>query len=362
MTQASLPIRVLHQILTGATFGDAITMHALDIQRWLHATGIRSQIYALHLHESMAEQVRPLATYHPGRDEPFVIYHHSIGSEVPDFLLARPPRLLLIYHNVTPPKFFAHINPGWAQLAQQGQAQLSQLREKTTLALADSSFNEADLRAAGYTITGTLPIALPQMQYDQPLNEDLAQELGGKRPLLLFVGRLSPNKKQEDLVKLLAAYRRIQPRAHLALVGDPWVIGYDRFVQEMTAYLDLADSVIVPGKISQRDLITYYRCADLYVSMSEHEGFGKPLIESMYLGLPILAYAAPGVAATLAHTGVRVHEKDFVRLAELTDILVTDQPLRQRLIIQQQAHVQQFLETAVKQQFFTYLQTLGGIK
>ncbi|MCA9936312.1 MAG: glycosyltransferase family 4 protein, partial [Anaerolineales bacterium] len=358
MTQASPPFRVLHQVLTGATFGDAITMHALDIQRWLHAAGIRSQIYALHLHESMAEWVRPLATYRPGRDEPFVIYHHSIGSAVPDFLLAHSPQLLLIYHNITPPDYFKHINPGWVQLAQQGLTQLGQLRNKTVLALAVSSFNETDLLAAGYRHTGILPIVLPQAQYDEPLNKELAQELDGKRPLLLFVGRFSPNKKQEDLVKLLAAYRRIQPQAHLALVGDPWVIGYDHFVQEVAAYLGVADSIMIPGKISQRDLVTYYRYADLYVSMSEHEGFGKPLIESMYLGLPVLAYAAPGVAATLGHSGVRVHEKDFARLAELTDILVSDQALRQRLIVQQQEHVQQFLETAVQQQFLAYLQTL----
>ncbi|MCA9958742.1 MAG: glycosyltransferase [Chloroflexota bacterium] len=348
----------LHQVLTGATAGDAITMHALDIQRWLHELGIRSHIYALHIHDSMAHAVRPFATYRPGRDEPFAIYHHSIGSDVPDALCARPQQLMLIYHNITPPEFFAHINPAWVHMARQGQAQLADLRPKTALALAVSPFNEADLLAAGYGRTGILPIVLPQAQYDEAVNATLAQELQGKRPLLLFVGRFSPNKKQEDLVKLLAAYRRLQPNAHLALVGDPWIIGYDRFVQEMAAALGLADALLIPGKVSQQDLITYYRSADLYVSMSEHEGFGKPLIESMYLGIPILAYAAPGVSGTLGNTGARVYEKDFARLAELADILVTNQPLRQRMIAQQQVHVQQFLETAVKQQFITHLHTL----
>ncbi len=353
----NLPV-AMHQVLTGATAGDAITLHALDIQRWLQELGVRSDLYALHLHQSMETQVRPLTSYRPRRDEPFVIYHHSIGSDVPDYLLARSSRLLLIYHNVTPPEFFARVNPGWAQLAQQGQAQLGQLRPKTALALADSAFNEADLLAAGYTNTGVLPIALPEGQYAVQENETVAQELAGKRPLLLFVGRFSPNKRQEDVVKLLAAYRRIQPNAHLALVGDPWIIGYDRFVRDMAANLGVEAALLMPGKVSQQDLVTYYRAADLYVSMSEHEGFGKPLIESMYLNLPILAYAAPGVVDTLGKTGVRVHEKEFARLAELTDILLTDQPLRQRLIAGQREHVQQFLETAVQRQFTDYLHTL----
>ncbi len=353
----SLPA-AMHQVLTGATAGDAITMHALDIQRWLNQLGVRSDIYALHLHESMQAQIRPLTSYRPRRDEPCVIYHHSIGSDVPDYLLARPPRLLLIYHNVTPPEFFANVHPGWAQLAQQGRAQLGELRAKTALALADSAFNEADLRAAGYANTAVLPIALPQAQYAGLLNETLAQELARKRPLLLFVGRFSPNKRQEDLVKLLTAYRRIQPNAHLALVGDPWIIGYDRFVRDMAAHLDMETALLMPGKVSQQDLVTYYRSAALYVSMSEHEGFGKPLIESMYLGLPILAYAVPGVTDTLGKTGVRVCAKDLARLAELADILVTDQALRQRLIARQREHVQQFLETAVQRQFAAYLHTL----
>ncbi|MBK6325369.1 MAG: hypothetical protein IPF56_05405 [Chloroflexi bacterium] len=114
----------LHQFLTGATTGDAITDQALLLRGWLRGLGFESHLYAQHIHASMAEEVRPLTTYRPARDGRRVIYHHSIGSDVADFLRQNQLEIVLINHNVTPPEFFERINPAWVQLAQLGQAQL----------------------------------------------------------------------------------------------------------------------------------------------------------------------------------------------------------------------------------------------
>lgn len=350
-----MPDRTLHQFLTGATAGDAITDHALLLRGWLRRLGFESHLFAQHIHASMAAEVRPLAAYRPARDGRLAIYHHSIGSDVADFLRQNRITLILIHHNVTPPEFFARINPAWVQLAQLGQAQLRALQPQTMLALADSAYNELELHEAGYVHTAVLPITLDEAQLNLPDNDELAAEWQGKRPLLLFVGRLAPNKKQEDLVKLLYYYRRIQPQAHLALLGDRWDLKYDLWVEELAADLGLGQAVTLTGKVSQQDMVTTYRAADLYVSMSEHEGFGKPFIESMYLGLPILAYASTSVPYTLGQAGVQFRQKDYARLAELVDILVTNQPLRQRLVAGQRERVQDFRETAV---FQTFLQAL----
>jgi glycosyltransferase involved in cell wall biosynthesis len=122
--------------------------------------------------------------------------------------------------------------------------------------------------------------------------------------------------------------------------------------------LGLAEAVTLTGHISQQDMITCYRLADLYVSMSEHEGFGKPLIESMYLGLPVLAYAATAVPGTMGEAGVLFHEKNYEALAELVDILVQDTALRQQIIARQRAEVQRFLEPQVKQIFVEMIESL----
>ena len=350
--------KTLHQFLTGATKGDAITQHALTLRKWLREMGAKSEIFGEHVHKSVEDEIRPYFTYRSTRHEKHIIYHHSLGSNVADWLLEQVPRLILIHHNVTPPEFFAQVNPAWAQVMAQGQRQLKTLQPKTDLALADSGFNELELQAAGYRQTAVLPIAIAKGQYDLPLNEPLAAKLCQMGPKLLFIGRFSPNKRQEDLVKLLYFLRRIQPKAHLLLVGDPWAVKYDKWVEWLAADLGLSESVTLTGKVSQQDMVTYYRTADLYISMSEHEGFGQPLIESMYLGLPILAYASTSIPYTLDKAGVQFYDKDYDRLAELVDILLTDQPLRQRLIAQQYQRVQTFLEPQVRRQFTHHLITL----
>lgn len=351
--------RRLHQFLTGATSGDAITTQALIFRRWLRDEGYDSHIYAQHVHESMLDEVQPLSAYRRGgRSEAVAIYHHSIGSDVAGFLQAHGPSLILVHHNVTPAHFFTHVDPAWAQRARLGAEQLRQLRPAVALALADSAYNELELHEAGYEETRVVPIVLEAAQYDLPDDPAMLAALQAGGPNLLFVGRLAPNKRQEDLVKLLYCLRRLRPTARLLLVGDRWDMGYDGWVERLAAELDLSDAVTLTGKVSQQAMVTAYRHADLYVSMSEHEGFGKPLVESMLLDLPVLAYAAASVPYTLGASGVKFYHKDFERLAELVAILLEDGDLRARLIAGQRQKAQQFLESNVRARFLAALELL----
>ena len=349
----------LHQFLTGATVGDAITGQAFLMRGWLRDLGFESQIFALHVHETVADEVRPLSAYRKASQEEWAIYRHSIGSAVPDFLLEQRLTLFLIYHNITPPDYFARVDPMRAGLARQGLDQLAALRERTGFAVADSAYNAQDLKAAGYKDPSVLPITLSQAIYDQPLDETAASSMRQSGPNLLFVGRLAPNKKQEDLVRLLAYVRRIHPLARLYLVGSRWEVGYDRAVEQMAAAAGIFNGVILTGRVSDQELVAYYRSADLYVSMSEHEGFGVPLIESMYCGLPVLAYGVTAVPDTLGRSGVMFTEKRYAELAELVDILLMDEDLRQRIIARQNKRVQAFLEPHTRDLFEGYLSRAG---
>lgn len=347
--------RVLHQLTAGMAVGDAISDQVFAIRSWLREQGIGSEIYAEHIDPRLVPEVRPLTAYRPSRAEAVVVYHHSIGSAAVEQLLALPVKLLLIYHNITPPEFVAHMDPAFARQLQRGLAQLPRLRERTVLGLGDSPFNESELQTAGFPVTGVLPITFDETRYATrggPLAAPFT-------PLLLFVGRIAPHKRQEDLIKLLYYYQHIEPNARVALVGSTAVPAYAAWLQDLARSLGLADRVIFAGHVSQGEMVDYFRGAQLYVSMSEHEGFGKPLIESMYCGLPILAYACASVPGTLGGTGVLFHRKDFAALAELVDLLVQDQTLRQRIITQQQARVQAFLEPQVKQVWQGYLARLS---
>jgi glycosyltransferase involved in cell wall biosynthesis len=356
-----MTINTLHQFIVGASPGDAITDQALLIRRWLREMGFVSDLYAYHIHEAMEGEVRPSANLRSGNEGNWVIAHHSIGSPAVDQLLARQFQTILIYHNITPPEFFALVDPAWANYMKLGHEQLRQFPPQTRLALADSPYNELDLQQLPFDPTGVLPITLDETLYQTPSNQKLVDELNGRGPLLLFVGRISPNKRQEDLIKLLYYYRRIEPEAQLILVGDRWQVGYDRWLEGMAHSLGLAGAVTLTGRVSQADMVTYYRTADLYVSMSEHEGFGKPLIESMYLGLPILAYCSTAVPYTLGDAGIMFNQKHHEGLAELVDLLIKDTNLKNRLIQKQRERVKQFLEPQVKQLLCSYLQQLDLI-
>ena len=226
--------RILHQFTEGAAPGDAITDHALTIQRWLQADGYESEIYALSIHPQITQMVRPALTYRPQHDERYVIYHHSIGSALVEQLCGLNLPLITIYHNITPPTYFETTDLALANQLSRGIAQLAILRLHTVLALGVSNYNAGFLREAGFSSVDVLPLPLDEEQYQWPSSPALVARFGSQTsPLLLFVGRLAPNKCQEDLVKLLYHYHRIDPTARLALVGSPSSTSYTRWLTDL---------------------------------------------------------------------------------------------------------------------------------
>ncbi|CUS04945.2 protein of unknown function [Candidatus Promineifilum breve] len=352
--------RALHQFTEGAYIGDAVSDQVFAIQRWLHDLGFASEVYAERIQPELTGRVRPARDYRPGPGESCLIHHHAVGSEIAERLMAIGLPQLLIYHNITPPEFFAFTDPILATHLHKGRRQLEAMRPNTLLALGDSGYNARELAALGYDKTGVLPIVLDESQFRAPLNETLAAECAAARPLVLFVGRFAPNKRQEDLLKLHHCLRRILPTARLALVGNTDFTDYVAWLRALAGDLGLGDDAVrITGHVSHRDMITYYRRADVYVSMSEHEGFGKPLIESMYCGLPVVAYASTAVPDTLGEAGILFHRKDFEGLAELIAALLADEPLRRRVIARQTGRVRAFLEPQVRRQWEAHLQSAG---
>lgn len=354
-----MPERVLHQFTEGVYIGDAVSDQAFLIQRWLRELGFDSEIYAERIQPELAGRARPADEYRPGASEGCLIHHHAVGSMVADRLMEMGLPQLLIYHNITPPEFFEKTDPALAAGLRRGREQLAQMRPLTRLALGDSAYNEGELLSLGYTPTGVLPIVLDESRFAAPSNEALAAEFARSRPLLLFVGRFMPNKRQEDLIKLLYFLRRIRPDACLALVGNTDNREYVDWQLALARDLGVADAVRVTGHISHEDMLTYYRGADLYVSMSEHEGFGKPLIESMYAGLPVVAFASSAVPDTLGDAGVLFRRKEYEAVAELVALLVDDEALRRRIVARQTRRVAAFLGPQVRRSFEGYLRQLG---
>jgi L-malate glycosyltransferase len=351
----------LHQFIVGATPGDAITDHAFLLRRWIREEGFHSEIFAESFHPSLTDEVRSYLSYHAKHRDEIVIFHHSIGSDIVDYLLSQGVGIILIYHNVTPPEFIRNVDPVLAQQLERGQQQLEVLRPATVLGLGVSAYDEKDLQRAGYGETDILPIVLDESRYTIPSNRDILSQYQDGALNLLFVGRLVPNKRQEDLIKLLYYLHRIKPSTRLFLVGSSWLPAYADWLQELVVELGMNDTVIFTGYVSQQDLVTYYQLADVYVSMSEHEGLGKPLLESMYFRLPIMAYAAAAVPETLGGSGVLFRHKDYEALAEFLSLLVCRTDLQKCVVARQHTRVQSFLESQVQSKWKSFIGTIFSI-
>ncbi len=348
----------VHQMLPDFSYGDAIGNDVLAIRQTLRDWGFASEIYAQHVHPRLTNQSRPFQDYlKVSRPENVLIFHFSIGSELSEFVKRLPDRKILVYHNITPPHFFRGINPEVERRCAWGLEELKRLAPSFELGLGVSDFNRIDLERAGFRKTGVLPIFLDFKRYRVQSEAQLERRLTDGRWNILHVGRLVPQKKIEDLVRVFYLFqKRLYPESRLLLVGsESGVRNYTRAIRQLIADLGLTDKVWLPGFTSFRELVTYYRASHLYLCLSEHEGFCVPLVESMFFGLPIIAYLAGGIPETLGGSGLGLQQKDFEAIAELMGLVLEDPALRAQVIAGQRERLQAFSLEKTRARFREHL-------
>jgi glycosyltransferase involved in cell wall biosynthesis len=328
----------VHQLLAALSYGDAIGNESLQIQRHLRDAGHQSDIFAESVHPRMAHLARPLWEYDEvSSAETVCLYHFSIGSAAGRRIFHAPDRLVSIYHNITPAHFFLGFHPHLAGLCYHGRRELEAFAPRTELALGDSEFNRRELEEAGYARTGVLPIVMDTTSLHQPASPVVQELYADGRTNILFVGRIIPNKKIDDLIRVFAVYQRwVDPRSRLLLVGDHR--GHERYyerLQELVRELRV-DEVVFTGHVDDRDLRAYYRVGHVFLCLSEHEGFCVPLLEAMEHGLPVIAYAAGAVEETLRGGGVLLRDKDPEQVAELVHAVLHDESLRRAVLATQE--------------------------
>ncbi|MDQ2754818.1 MAG: glycosyltransferase, partial [Actinomycetota bacterium] len=151
--------------------------------------------------------------------------------------------------------------------------------------------------------------------------------------LWLFVGRFVPNKCQHDVVRAFAAYRRkADPGATLLLIGSAFTGTYRDAVIELAGRLQVADGLIARGPVTSAELTACFQAADVFVCLSEHEGFCVPLVEAMAAGLPVVAYAAAAVPETAGDAAVLLDQKDPVLVGATVAELLDDDSTREALV------------------------------
>ena len=341
--------RSIHQLVPNLAFGDAISQQALTLRRLFRGMGLSSDVFAEHVDVRLRGQARAYRELRREADNgAAVLYHFSLGSELTDLFRLLPNPRALVYHNITPPEFFRGVNGRVAALCARGREELRSLRAHATIAIADSEFNRQELEAFGFERTVVLPIVLDPERYQARPVARLERPYRDGHVNFLHVGRVVPNKRIEDVVKIFYFYRRrINPDSRLFLIGiDTDMEIYSVALRQMIHDLDLS-GVEFAGRVRQRELVTYYRLAHVYLCMSEHEGFCVPLVEAMHFGVPVIAYAAGAVPETLGEAGALVVRKDFPEIAELAALVNEDDGLRQDLVARGRARARDFLPEAV---------------
>jgi len=334
----------VHQFSTSLTYGDAISDEMLEIQKVLKEKGYQSEIFIRFYDPRLAKYVRDSREYKKfSSPQNVIIFHFSIGSPVSKMFFRVPDKKIIIYHNITPYEYFLDFHRILARECYKGRLEIKLFVDKVSLALGDSEYNRQELEEVGYPQTGVLPILLDFSKFDiqgDPLTQSLYST--GKTTLL-YVGRLIPNKKFEEIIKTFYFYKKyFNKNSQLVLAGD--YRGGERYLASLLGLVDKLElkDVHFTGHVEFPELVSFYRMADVYLSLSEHEGFGVPLLEAFYLKVPVAAYAAGAVEETMNGGGVILREKDFLKTAALVDQIIQDRELRKKIIQSQQRALEKY--------------------
>jgi L-malate glycosyltransferase len=336
---------IVNQWVPAAHRGDAIGDSARRVRDMLRQAGHQSDLFALTIDEDLRGDVRPFPD-DAARTGDLTIFHFALPSPMTEAFGSLPGGRILQYHNITPAAFFAPYDPGLFRLAALGRRELQSLVGRVELALGDSEFNRQELDVLGFTRTGVLPIAVNTERITEaPRRPALEKILGDGLINILFVGRIVPNKRIEDHIRLAEVYKRyIDSYYRFIFVGryDGLPTYYNQVRGLIAEYQMLPDRFWFTGPVPDEDLAAFYRWADVYVSLSEHEGFCVPLIEAMAADVPVLAYAAGAVPETLGGAGVLFAPKDLEFAAELLGTLVYDREVREAVIAGQRRRLADF--------------------
>ncbi len=353
-------MRRIDQWVPALHAGDAIGDSALRMRDAFRTWGHPADVYALELDEAVTGEGRPFRSFEAGGRDDVVILHFALPSPLSAAFRELPCRRVLLYHNVTPPEFYAPWDEELARICALGRAEVASLHGSVDMALGDSEWNRAELEVMGFERTGVLPIFLDFERYRAAPSPVLSRALDDDRTNLLFVGRVAPNKRHEDLIRVAAYWKRfLGADLRLLLVGKKprRVTGSGfpprrHYLDALQAFhyeegLDASD-VVFTGHVTHDDLLACYGQAAVFLSMSEHEGFGVPLVEAMLTDVPVLAFRSTAVGDTLGEAGLQFAEKDVPAVGELAHALVHDRGLRDAVIAGQRRRLAAFAPASVE--------------
>ncbi|WP_044975769.1 glycosyltransferase family 4 protein [Ruminococcus sp. HUN007] len=350
----------IYQLVASLNFGDAIGNDVIAKKHVIEDMGIETEIYAAHVAPKITEPGAYVIDKMPKvNEDDIVIYHMGNGSPMNHMVTELNCRRIMFYHNITPYEFFGIDNVNSVENCRRGIEDMhTHMKGKFDAYICASQFSKDDMVKMGYKedLIDVIPIIVPFEDYSQTPDEAMMRKLSDGVTNILFVGRIAPNKKHEDIIRAFAYYKKnVNENSRLILVGshDPNGMYYN----DIVSYVEKlgVEDVVFPGHISFAEILAIYSKADVFLCMSEHEGFCVPLVEAMTFGVPVIAYDACAVPETLGGSGVVVDDKDPVFLSKVINEVVNNQEMRKTIIEAQKKRLEDFRYDKLKDEFQRFL-------
>ncbi len=353
------------QVVASLNFGDAVGNDVLAMKQALEEEGYVTAVYAGSINMNIRQNGVFHLSYLPElKKEDIVIYHFASSDSFAENIKQLKCKIVLRYHNVTPPKYFCDFDPNSENITKKALLQVRNLSEAVTSVMTVSEFNKQDLLAMHYQCPmDVVPILIPFSDYEQKPERKVLEQYKDGRTNIIFVGRGAPNKKIEDVIRCFLAYkRRYDAKARLFLIGNYDKSGsYFAYLQQLLRKEHTKD-VIFPGHISFAEILAYYRIANVFLCMSEHEGFCVPLVEAMFFDVPIVAYRASAISETLGKAGILLDSKEPDVAAFEIDRIVSDREAAAQLILLGRERLKDFGYENVKKHLIDSLKRIDEMK
>ena len=344
----------IFQILTTVAFGDAVSNDCLAIKKLLEDNGYTNYVYAENLDKRIIDpHIKYYRQLPKLKNDDIIIYHLSTGTVINKKIKELPGRKFLIYHNITPPRFFVKYSGKLSKLCSNGVNEAKDLKDTFEAGFCDSQYNLDELRSYGFTCPLSVrPILIPFEDYRKEPDQEVISKMRDGVKNVLFVGRVAPNKCQQDLISMVYAYRKLyDDPIRLIIAGN--AKGMEKYMARLKSYSEAlgVKDIVFTGQISFAAILAYYTVADCFVCMSEHEGFCVPLAEAMEFDVPILAYDCCAVPGTLNGSGILLPSKDPSLAAAYLHEILNDGQLRSKIIEEQRERLKDFRYEVVSEQF-----------
>lgn len=341
------------QIMPTLAYGDAVGNDAMAIYRLLKSRGYETKIYAETIDKRISRGIAAGIDSLETEESDILIYHMSTGSGLNAGFAKMKGRKIMRYHNITPPCFYDGYHSFVGKLCREGRYALEYLSDRVDYALADSAYNAKELKALQYHCpVDVVPILISFEDYEKQPDARIIEEYSDEKTNVIFTGRIAPNKKQEDVINAFYHYQKYyNPKSRLILVGSyANMEDYYERLKDYVRTLGVRD-VVFTGHVSFEKMLGCYRAADLFLCMSEHEGFCVPLVEAMYFEVPIVAYQSSAIGYTLGGSGILLQEKNPLETAGIMDKIMQDGELKKYILSGQKKRLQDFGKERTEQLF-----------